>query len=312
MYLSIIIPIYNAEKYISGMLKSIIKDNLKEIEIICIDDGSTDLTYSILNEYSKRDKRFIVLGQQNKGPAVARNKGLEIASGEYILFLDADDVLKDNAISEIIDKIKKDKSDIIIYSHEEVSEEGISEVLLDIKEDEVYTGKQVGTMLIECKILGTCWNKVFKRSLLIENKFGFEVGRHMEEWFPIIEVTLKAENISFIKRPLYSYMIRPTSLISQKSLKNIIDYDYAVSKILNLALENNIENKIIEKFRVITTINILKRIDEVNKSDWEKFDKTKIRLLNKKNIRLSNLIKNDIGIRGKIYIITSYLNRSLY
>lgn len=88
---SIIIPIYNVEKYLSQCLESIANQTLKDIEIICIDDGSTDNSLNILNEYKNKDKRFVILTQHNEGAANARTKGMKIAKGEYIGFVDSDD-----------------------------------------------------------------------------------------------------------------------------------------------------------------------------------------------------------------------------
>lgn len=91
--ISIIIPVYNAEKYLYDCLDSLINQTLKNTEIICIDDGSTDNSYEILCEYAAKDNRFIILQQENKGAGAARNKGMEIAKGEFLAFLDADDFL---------------------------------------------------------------------------------------------------------------------------------------------------------------------------------------------------------------------------
>lgn len=90
---SVIIPVYNVEKYLEECLDSIINQTLKEIEIICIDDGSTDSSLNVLENYKKKDKRIIVLQQQNLGAGAARNKGLDLARGKYLSFLDADDFL---------------------------------------------------------------------------------------------------------------------------------------------------------------------------------------------------------------------------
>lgn len=98
--ISIIIPVYNAEKYLYDCLDSLINQTLKNTEIICIDDGSTDNSYEILCEYATKDNRFIILQQENKGAGAARNKGMEIAKGEFLAFLDADDYYSDNTALE--------------------------------------------------------------------------------------------------------------------------------------------------------------------------------------------------------------------
>ena len=91
---SVILPVYNVEKYLKECLDSILNQTLQEIEVICVDDGSTDRSLEILREYEKKDKRVIVLTQENKGAGAARNKGLAIAKGEYLSFLDSDDFFR--------------------------------------------------------------------------------------------------------------------------------------------------------------------------------------------------------------------------
>ncbi len=98
--ISIIIPVYNTEKYLHECLNSVVSQTIKDIEIICIDDGSTDNSYQILQEYAEKDSRFVILQQENKGAGAARNKGIEIAKGEFVAFLDSDDYYADNTVLE--------------------------------------------------------------------------------------------------------------------------------------------------------------------------------------------------------------------
>ena len=100
--ISVIIPVYNTEKFIRDCLESILSQTLKEIEIICIDDGSTDQSYAILEEYSARHKNIIVLRQKNMGAGIARNWGIEYANGKYICFMDSDDYYIQNRALEIL------------------------------------------------------------------------------------------------------------------------------------------------------------------------------------------------------------------
>ena len=110
--ISVIIPVYNSEKYLRKCLDSVINQTLKDLEIICVNDGSTDQSLEILNEYINVDNRITVINQDNLGAGAARNKGLEVAKGEYIHFLDADDWLEPNAYELVYHHVKK--SDTII------------------------------------------------------------------------------------------------------------------------------------------------------------------------------------------------------
>lgn len=119
---SVIIPVYNTEKYLRQCLDTVIAQTLKEIEIICIDDGSTDRSLEILHEYQERDNRIIILTQQNKGGGAARNAGLKIAQGKYLLFLDSDDFFEKDMLEKSYDKSEENVADIVIFATKSYSE----------------------------------------------------------------------------------------------------------------------------------------------------------------------------------------------
>ena len=113
--ISVIIPVYNVEQYLSKCLESIINQTLQDIEIICINDGSTDNSLQILEEYAQKDSRMIVINQENQGVGVARNKGLEIARGDYIWFVDSDDYVERNGLDYVYEKSKENNADIVCF-----------------------------------------------------------------------------------------------------------------------------------------------------------------------------------------------------
>ena len=112
---SIIIPVYNSEKYIRECLDSLLKQTYINFEIICIDDGSQDLSFEILKEYENRDNRIIVLSQKNQFAGIARNTGMKIARGKYLLFLDSDDFFCNDMLENLIRKAEIDNTDILIF-----------------------------------------------------------------------------------------------------------------------------------------------------------------------------------------------------
>ena len=120
--ISVIIPVYNVEKYIHECIDSIIRQTYKNIEIICIDDGSSDKSYDILKEYASKDNRFILLQQENKGAGTARNKGLEIATGDFISFLDADDFFEHDLLELALNKLQESESDFVIYNSDQFND----------------------------------------------------------------------------------------------------------------------------------------------------------------------------------------------
>ena len=113
MKISVIIPAYNAEKFLVESIESVINQTIDDFEIIVIDDGSTDSTLDILRNYEESYEDFIVICQDNSGPAAARNRGLDVAKGEYIYFLDADDVLELDALESLYNAAKRRKSDLV-------------------------------------------------------------------------------------------------------------------------------------------------------------------------------------------------------
>ena len=113
--ISVIIPVYNVEKYIEDSLNSVLNQSFKDIEVICVDDESTDNSLRILNEFEARDKRVKVISQKNKGNGGARNTGLKHASGDYVYFLDADDLLFENALEKMYRNAKSNQSDLVIF-----------------------------------------------------------------------------------------------------------------------------------------------------------------------------------------------------
>ena len=113
---SVILPVYNVEKYLRECLESLVNQTLKDIEFICVNDGSTDSSLDILNEYAKKDSRFVIINQHNQGQGVARNNALAVAKGEYVAFVDPDDWVETNMFEELYLKFKETNVDVIQFN----------------------------------------------------------------------------------------------------------------------------------------------------------------------------------------------------
>ena len=137
---SIIVPVYNVEKYLSKCLESLINQTLKDIEIICVNDGSTDNSLSILKEYANKDSRIKIIDKQNEGVSVARNTGIEVATGEYLIFVDSDDYLVENACEKALNTIEHNNSDICIFGHYDLVDEKL--VKSSVNKDIIKAQKQ--------------------------------------------------------------------------------------------------------------------------------------------------------------------------
>ena len=119
---SVVIPIYNVEKYIEGCLKSICNQTLKDIEILCINDGTPDKSMKIVEKIAKKDKRIKIINKENGGLSSARNAGIDNAKGKYIYFIDSDDQLKENALEILYNKMEEEKLETLFFDAENVYE----------------------------------------------------------------------------------------------------------------------------------------------------------------------------------------------
>ena len=117
--ISVIVTVYNTSKYLRRCMDSIIHQSLKDIEIICIDDGSTDESLEILKEYSRKDNRVIVISQENSGAGAARNTGMQYAKGKYLSFLDSDDFFEENLLELAYKYAEKDSADFVVYKSDQ-------------------------------------------------------------------------------------------------------------------------------------------------------------------------------------------------
>lgn len=216
MNLSFIIPVYNAESYIKRCLTSIIPVLSPEIEAIIVDDGSTDNTPSILHELSQKYPHLQVIRQENQGQSVARNVGLEMASGEYIWFLDADDYIDISHLQLLIDTIQTRRNDLIVIGR--IEEYGqTSKQTQHLWEATYDTGLEYFQHTIQKGAYRTQpWDKIVKRSLLIQNHIYFEPHRMFEDMIHGLQIVIESQKTRLL--PIYPYhyvLYNPGSLTKQ-------------------------------------------------------------------------------------------------
>ena len=180
--ISIIIPVYNVEKYLRECIDSLLNQTYQDFELICVDDGSTDESYKILEEYKNKDERFILIKQDNKGAGAARNRGLEVVKGDYIQFLDSDDYFEPNMLEKLYSTAKENDADMVVCSARKVDEnKNIIESgnpLWPINLDKIVFDKVFSPDDYAEDIFGLfCvvpWNKLYKKSLILENGLKFQ------------------------------------------------------------------------------------------------------------------------------------------
>ena len=214
---SVIIPVYNAEEHLAQCLDTVLEQTLKEIEIICVDDGSDDSSLDILNEYAAKEPRMIILTQENAGAGAARNKGLSIAKGEYLSFLDADDFFEPEMLESIYNKCKKTHADIGVFkvkNYYDVSQRIVSDknsfVEQNIPRKEVFSPLEM-----QDKIFTTfqtwAWNKLFRKHFIEKERIQFQpIHRTNDMYFTNVALML-AKRITALPQELVFYRREGTS-----------------------------------------------------------------------------------------------------
>lgn len=207
-------PIYNAEDTLADALDSICKQDFSDMEVILVDDGSTDQSLAICQNYQQKDKRIQVLYQENQGSGSARNCGLSQASGKYIYFPDADDVLHPQAIGIMVEEMENSAADILVFGYRSINRK-TGKMTEQICKEGFYTGEQFRqnptdfTADSSCKILGSAWNKCFRMDVVqkVISKYGSafsDIRRNEEEVF-LMQYMDVAEKISSISDVLYDF-----------------------------------------------------------------------------------------------------------
>ena len=234
---SIIIPIYKVEKYLRKCIDSVVSQTYTNIEIILVNDGSPDGCYDICKEYEKIDKRIKVVDKENGGLSSARNAGLDIATGDYVYFLDSDDYINVSLIEIINNKIKD--NDLLIFNNYEVNEDGkiLKKSNISIGKQELSCEKDIFNYILknylEVKSCYQVWNKVFTTKIIKENNLRFEDNTTVfsEDVCFILYYLLHSHRIIAIEDVLYYYLQRDTSIMGQNRKRQHINQFVNICKL---------------------------------------------------------------------------------
>ncbi|MDX4035814.1 glycosyltransferase, partial [Aliarcobacter skirrowii] len=288
---SVIIPVYNAQNYLNRCLDSVLNQTLKELEIIAVNDGSTDDSLNMLNRYKIQDNRIKIIDQKNCGTGIARNNGIKIAKGEYIAFVDADDTIEETMIEKLYKKILQEQSDIVVCNINRVDPKLGKKI-----STRAYSDMDKATFfnyILSFKYGSFVWAKLYKKSLFLNNNILFPSKlKHNEDNATFFKFVYYAKKISFLKEYLYNWMIVENSkseniskerldsinsvltirynFLKKHNIYNIYDNDFLVGmlKLLELRIQNvlilntkelvNYITEIIIKLDFFTKINLLK------------------------------------------------------
>lgn len=245
--ISIILPVYNAEKYLEKCLDSLKSQTFTDVEILCIDDGSKDKSLEILKSFSRKDKRFKVLSQPNSGPAAARNLGLKNASGTYLMFCDSDDWYQPDMCEKMLHALVKHSVDIVVCSCDIVDEDEhmrpqgeVGYYLLN------YSGYQKITDEVVTLTNIMLWNKIFKMELIRQYQIDFPAGYEYDDNCFYWQYMSVAKSAYFLDEKLYNYLRRGDSIMGKVySKKNKSQYDelYSLEYWYQFLCRHNLENK---------------------------------------------------------------------
>lgn len=215
---SVVIPVYNAEPYLRACLNSVVNQTLREIEIICVDDGSTDGSLAILREYEAADKRVKVLTQQNLYAGVARNNGMAAACGEYVIFLDSDDFFEPDMLKAALLCAQKNRAEIVIFGYNKFDmQTGIKEPQQIKLPGHVFSADELGIDFINT-IQTSAWNKLYLRSFIEDNGLQFEARKKCNDSYFVQLSVILASRMVYLNRRLVNYRVNnPNSLQGKKN-----------------------------------------------------------------------------------------------
>ena len=223
---SVIIPMFNAEQYLERCLTSVVSQTLREIEVVCVDDRSTDSTPQIAESMSRRDDRIkLVRTKANSGPGGARNLGIASSSGEFIAFVDSDDTIETNALEKAWSLAQGADADIVAFGYNEVQERGgtVSRFLPKHQGIMESPGSSRNLFAITNP---ACWNKLWRSSAISKNDIIFPENIYFEDLATTPIACYHARRIAFIDEPLYNYYIRDGSITNSATSKHISDILY--------------------------------------------------------------------------------------
>lgn len=224
---SIIVPVYNVEKYLAECIDSLLAQDFDALEIICVEDCSTDDSLKILREYARRNKQIsIICHSNNMGLSVARNTGLEVARGKYVLFVDSDDVLEKNAVKLLYETAENYLTDVVYFDNIKIYQDQFQNNKKNLflkpngSDNSVCSGRSFFYSMIEKKhVIVEAWRQFFRRDFLIDYNITFLMGIIHEDILFSFYVAMEAERTYYLEKELYYYRQREGSISAVKNQK---------------------------------------------------------------------------------------------
>ncbi len=313
--ISIIVPIYNVEKYLRRCVDSILIQSYTNIEIILIDDGSNDGSSQICDEFAEKDKRVKVVHKKNEGVSAARNCGLDNCNGKYLAFVDSDDYIEDDFIESLYFNLNEYNADVAICNYS-IVKNGTKKSSTEHNNILVYDRiKAVNELLVAKSISSHLWNKLYKMDLW--NNIRFPEGKTYEDLAVMYLIFDKVNSIVYSPIPKYNYLMRSGSIIHSMNQKQINDLKEAYTNRANF-----MENKYGKEIKKELDLSLAKTIKMIHAFSAESglkdfynsiecIEEYKVfKKITKGNMRC--ILSRQVGLRRKMEMIILYMNRNLY
>lgn len=318
--ISVVVPVYNVEKYLHKCVDSIIDQTYKNLEIILVDDGATDMSGKICDEYLEKDSRIKVIHKINGGLSDARNTGMGQAQGKYIIFIDSDDYIDENMLMTLYTNLTESKADMAVCGIWNVYQE---QKWAQCEQREKFVCDNVEALrllMIGEKIPGSICNKLLKWE--IASQFRFQVGKHYEDVFFHTDMMPSIQSVSVDTTPLYYYVHREGSITTRNFDKTAMDIIEAYERNYQMIQSKYPQISDVAKFRAQwANFVVMDRMME-SETYWEYAEYKQVKAALKKNVlsiffskyfrktrRISALA---LGLNIKLYYILSKMNRKQY
>ena len=247
MMVSIIVPVFNCEKYIHRCLESLIHQTYRDIEIVLVNDGSSDRSQEIIAQYAEEDNRVVLYNQTNKGVSTARNFGIEQSKGDYLMFVDADDYVELNMVAEMVEKIQNENS-IVFCDNSEIWADHIDERRLFCEQRDQDLNKELVLTEIASGRAGLVCGKMFERSVVEKHDIWFDSNvKVCEDQLFFLEVVSHCEHFIHIPMQLYHYDRRNENSATIKYQTNALENQlYVLQNIETLLLKSEMPHNVRE------------------------------------------------------------------
>ena len=276
--ISVVMPIYNAADFLRAALDSVISQTLKEIEIICVDDGSTDNSLEIIKEYQKNDERVRIVTETNAGPALARNNGIRRVRGEYIAFLDADDFFESTMLEEMYKEAKKNDLDIVICDYDVYNNKKSTFTKPSPADHEeivvaggVTSKSDHPNCIFSCTNL-SAWNKLFKTSFVVDKNLAFleEVKMYEDVYFMVTALSL-AERVGKVNKLFLHHRVHSEQSRAKSFRKYYSQVPVIYESIKEFLMHNGMYSPLETSFRNLSASRCFKIYNILGSDEKSKF-----------------------------------------